>query len=443
MLGRLSIRSRITIGSLLIATVLFTLALLGVRAQVAAILEQADVTLATNDLTSFAVDLAANPDEGVDDPGTGLQIYITSPTDGVQIDTMPRAIHELLEHREPADEQISAEVGDADYVVVGKTVETPKGTWGLWAARSTQSSEIALDSLKGLFVLGGVLLLLAFGLASWFLASAALRPVVRLQQGAEQLASGGERSSLPVGAADDEIARLARTLNSFLDSVRESADREKRMVSDAAHELRTPLAALKTQLELARADSTEPRLSAQLATAEASVDRLSNLATTLLELARIEQLSTVPQHATATEITDELLSAVDRARLLALSSSVEVDFEVAELSASIGTSASAFARVCDNLLANAVTAAQRRVMVQAHESDGRLQLVVADDGPGMPAEFIGKAFERFSRADDARSSVGSGLGLSLVRAIVEAANGTVTLHNAPAGFEVRVTLPNM
>ena len=443
MVSRLSIRARITIGSVLVAAVIFTVALLAVRAQVGSILEQADVTLASNDLTSFAADLTANPDEGVDDPGTGLLVYITSPTAGVQIDTMPRAIHEQLEHRTAADEQFDAEVNDANFVIVGRAVETPGGTWGLWAARSTQSSELALSSLNGLFAIGGVFLLLAFGLASWFLASAALRPVVRLQQGAEQLAGAGERASLPVGAARDEIARLAVTLNAFLDDVRDSADREKRMVSDAAHELRTPLAALKTQLEIARDGSADPRLSAQLATAETSVDRLSNLATNLLELARLEQTQPHSQRATADELTNEFLAAVDRARLLALGRGIEVDFEVGELSAPVGTSATSFSRICDNLLANAVAAAKTAVQVRLNEGGDALELTVLDDGEGMPAEFIGKAFERFSRSDSARSTTGSGLGLALVHAIVEAADGAVTLQNTATGFEVRVTLPHM
>lgn len=443
MFRRLSIRARITIGSVIVATLIFAAALVAVRAQVSSILEQADVTLATNDLTSFAVDIAANPDEEVDDPGTGLLVYITSPSDGVQVDTMPRAIHGLLEHREPADEQFDAEVDESTFVIVGRTVDTPSGTWGLWAARSTQASQLALGSLNGLFALGGLLLLAAFGVASWFLASAALRPVVRLQRGAEQLAGSSERASLPVGAAHDEIAQLAETLNAFLDDVRDSADREKRMVSDAAHELRTPLAALKTQLEIARADSTDTRLTAQLASAETSVDRLSDLATNLLELARLEQLPARPQWATAEELADELLAAVDRARLLALHRGVEVDFELDEIRGRVGTSATSFARICDNLLANAVTAATGHVVVRLAAQGDSLQLSVADDGAGMPEDFISRAFERFSRSDSARSTTGSGLGLSLVHAIVVAAGGAVTLQNTESGFDVRVTLPNM
>jgi two-component system OmpR family sensor kinase len=439
---RLSIRTRITLGSVIVAAVVFTIALVAVGVQAAAVLEQSDATLARNDLTSFAVDIAANPDESVDDPGTGLLVLIQPPSGPAEVDTLPRALHELVEQRQPGDE-LEAETAGGDFIVVGRTVETPDGTWTLWAARSTESRELTLRSLAALLVVGGVLLLAAFGIASWFLASAALRPVVRLQRGAERLAEAGERASLPVGDADDEIARLATTLNSFLDDVRDSADREKRMVSDAAHELRTPLAALKTQLEIARQESTDSRLDAQLAAAETSVDRLSDLATNLLELARLEQRGDETLLSTPAELEQELLASVDRARLLALRRGVAVDYDIGALSASVGASARSFGRLCDNLLANAVTAAEKHVRVTLLQDSESLRLTVVDDGAGMPQDFVSQAFERFSRSDTARTSTGSGLGLSLVKAIAEAAGGTASVANGTSGLTARVTLPNM
>ncbi len=266
--------------------------------------------------------------------------------------------------------------------------------------------------------------------------------MVRLQRGAEQLAGADQRASLPVGEANDEIARLARTLNHFLDDVRDSADREKRMVSDAAHELRTPLAALKTQLEIARTDTTEPRLTAQLSSAEVSVDRLSALATNLLELARLEQGAPLGAAGT-TELEEQFLASVDRARLLALSRGVAVDYDLGPLTTAVRTSGTSFGRLCDNLLANAVSAATAAVRVSLVQDSTALRLAVSDDGAGMPADFVPLAFDRFSRADSARSSTGSGLGLSLVKAIAESAGGDVTVENLSPGLTARVTLPNM
>lgn len=439
----LSIRARITLGSILVAALIFTVALTVVRSQVASILEESDATLARNDLTSFAVDIAANPDEAVDDPGTGLLVSIQPPSGPAEIDTLPHAIHEIVEHRQADGTDFEAEAAGTTFVVVGRTVDTSDGTWTLWAARSTESRELTLRSLDGLLVVGGLLLVAAFGIASWFLASAALRPVVRLQRGAERLAGSGERAALPVGEANDEIARLATTLNSFLDEVRDSADREKRMVSDAAHELRTPLAALKTQLEIAREDSADPRLDAQLSSAETSVDRLSDLATNLLELARLEQGDAATPRADAAELEQQFLASVDRARLLALRRGVSVEYELDALSSPVRTSASSFGRLCDNLLANAVAAAESEVRVRLAEDSGALRLTVDDDGAGMPDDFIALAFERFSRSDTARASTGSGLGLSLVKAIAVSAGGEVSVANASPGLTARVTLPNM
>lgn len=443
MLSRLSIRARITLGSVVGAAVILGIALFAVRAQVGQILTDADASLARSDLVPFAADINAGAGEPTDEPSAGVLIYVRSPEGMPQVDTLPHEVHEIVEHRNGADEQFEARDHSGEFIVVGTTVENGEGVWSLWAARSTESSALAMRSLDALLLVGSVVLLGAFAAASWFLASAALRPVDRLRRGAESLAATSERSSLPVGPANDEIAELATTLNAFLDDVRESTEREKRMVSDAAHELRTPLAALKTELELARENSPDATFSTQLAEAEASVDRLTALATNLLELARLEQAAIVDERLSPADAEREFLAAVDRARLLALPRSVEVAFTLEDLHRTAGTSAISFSRLCDNLLANAVSAARGKVSASLTEEHGETVLRICDDGKGMPPAFIAKAFERFSRPDEARSSGGSGLGLSLVKAIVDAADGTVGLRNTSDGFEVEIRLPNM
>ena len=443
MLARLSIRARITAGSVVAATIILGIALLGIRAQVSGILTEADASLARSDLVSFTADIAANPGEPVDDPSAGVLVLVRSPDGTTQVDTLPHDIHELVEHRVGTVEEFEARQSTIEFIVVGRTIDTDEGTWSLWAARSTESSVLALRSLDALLVIGGLALLAGFAVASWFLASAALRPVQRLRRSAEQLAATSERSTLPVGVANDEIAELAVTLNAFLDEVRDSTDREKRMVSDAAHELRTPLAALKTQLELARASAPTASFSAQLAGAEASVDRLTALATNLLELARLEQVPAAAERLSPADAEREFLAAIDRARLLALSTATDVDYELGDLTRTARTSPTSFSRLCDNLLTNAISAASTRVSASLLEEHETTVFRVTDDGPGMPKAFLPKAFERFSRLDESRSSGGSGLGLSLVKAIADAAGGTVSLHNAERGFDVEVRLPNM
>jgi len=222
------------------------------------------------------------------------------------------------------------------------------------------------------------------------------------------------------------------------------------MVSDAAHELRTPLAALTTQLELAHGDAGDAdALATHLRGAEASVERLSSLATNLLELNRLEADAGHVGQAHTSELVTELMGGIDRARMLALPRSTQIGFEleVGDGELGYGMDPQAFGRVADNLLANAVAAVGAGGSVDAELSQDAagITLAIVDDGPGMPESFLAQAFERFSRPDRGRTTAagGSGLGLALVHALVTAAGGTVALRNRHPGFEVVVRLPKM
>jgi signal transduction histidine kinase len=451
MFSRLSIRARITVGSVLVAAVLFSVALFVVRAQVGTILSDADVTLAEGDLTSFEQDILANPDESVDDPGTGVLVFVRSPSGEVQVDSLPRDVHSAIEHRTPANEQFT--MGDDDgrsFVVVGRIVESSAGDWTLWAARSASASTIALHGFDDVLVIGGLVLLAGFGLASWLLATAALRPVARLRTEAEKLGAESADGALPVGPARDEIAELATTLNEFIARVRAGTEREKQMVSDAAHELRTPLAALKTQLELAHGDfGNAQALASEVVAAEASVDRLSSLATNLLELSRLGAPDATTRSSRTEVLVTELMGSVDRARMLGLAKHADIAFAIdsAPDDARYAVDPDSFGRLCDNLFANAIAAIPKNGSVTASltERNDHLEFEVADSGPGMPPAFLDRAFDRFSRPDDSRTSStgGSGLGLALVKAIATSAGGDATLRNGDPGLVITITIPKM
>ncbi len=407
--GRMSVRARITLGSLAVAAVLVVLALLVVRAQVATILTNADASLAQSDLASFEKDISAHPDEPVDDPGTGVLVYVRDPEGTVQVDTLPHDVLELVEGRPATNEQYTTTDDEhRTFVVVGRAVDTAAGTWALWSARSTSASELALEGFDHVLVIGGIVLLAGFGAASWFIATVALRPV--------------------------QAARA----------------REKQMVSDAAHELRTPLAALKTQLELAHDDFGDAdALARQVATAESSVDRLTSLASNLLALSRLESEEHASVASSGAHLVEELLGSIDRARMLAIARSVTVDFEITATrpDAHYRIDAQGFGRMADNLLSNAVVAVQAHGTVLATLSDSAngLTLAVADDGPGMPEDFLPQAFERFSRPDASRTSTagGSGLGLALVQALAKDAGGLAVAENTHPGLRVTVSIPKM
>ena len=452
MLRRLTIRARITIGSVLVAAVIFAIAMMAAHAQVVSILLAADAALARADLDSYAIEVVANPSGLVDDSGKGLLVSIRDPSGQVKLDTLPHDIRRFVEHRAGRNEKFSSGEDGTSFVVVGRLVKTTTGEWSLWAARSTASSLLAMQSLDVAFILGGIVLLVAFGFASWLLASAALGPVRRMRQRAESLGMDST-SVLPVAEAKDELSELATTLNAFLGRVRASSAREKQVVSDAAHELRTPLSALKTQLELAHDDFDDAAaLAAQVIAAERSVDRLSSLATNLLELSRLDGQAVPVLPSFAEDLVSELMGSIDRARLIGLANDAEVGFTVSLVSpvdarARFAISAENFARLADNLLANSVAVISPGGSVDADltEEPRKIVLRVTDSGPGMDETFLPHAFDRFSRPDDSRtaSTGGSGLGLALVRAIATAANGTVHLQNTGSGLVATVSIPKM
>ena len=434
---RLTIRARITLGSLLIALVILAVALAGARAEVSSIFRESNTSLALSDLNAYSAEIIKNPRGLIDDSGMGILISVQDPLGRVELDTLPRAITEGVEHRPSASETFTWQADGTTYVVVSRLVKTSIGTWTLRAARSEAASELALQRLDLVFLLGALFLLGAFGIASWLLAAAALRPVVHLRRKAEGL-SVDSLETLPVGATHDEVSELAETLNSFIERVRASTSREKQVVSDAAHELRTPLSALKIQLELAHEEFHDAKaLAGQVIAAEESVARLSALATNLLELSRLETRQ-IMRSSSFEQLVTELMGSIDRARMIGLVKNAEISFTVdlvrADQKFCIGSQD--FARLLDNLLANAVAAVSDfgHVQVVLSGTGAGCVIRVSDNGPGMSEHFLPRAFDRFSRPDDSRTARtgGSGLGLALVKAIAVSCGGTVTLANGNA-----------
>lgn len=222
------------------------------------------------------------------------------------------------------------------------------------------------------------------------------------------------------------------------------------MVSDAAHELRTPLAALRTQLELAHDDFGDAEaLAGQVAAAEASVAHLSSLATNLLELSRLESREGAAGSATTRELVEQLMGSIDRARMLGLAKRADIGFELLDTDRlqHYALDRQGFGRIADNLLANGVAAIDPGGSVTAtvEQTASGIVLTVSDSGPGMDESFLPRAFERFTRPDDSRSAAtgGSGLGLALVRAIASAAGGTATAANTHPGLIVTVSIPSV
>ena len=299
----------------------------------------------------------------------------------------------------------------------------------------------ALRRLLLIFLVGGPVALLLASLAGYGVASAALAPVEQMRRKAAEITEHTPGERLPTGHADDEIARLGATLNTMLERLERSFERERAFVADASHELRTPLAILKTEIELAlREGRTREELVDALRSAGEETDRLAELAEALLIIARADGggLALAP----APLRSDELLAAI-AARLAGRIRAGRRDLVVEKGPAlALTGDRRRLEQALDNLVENALRHGEGTVRLAAVPRGDRVELHVRDAGPGFPPQFIAEAFERFTRADPARGRGGSGLGLSIVAVIARAHGGSAHAANAPGGgADVWIELP--
>ncbi len=290
--------------------------------------------------------------------------------------------------------------------------------------------------------IGGPVALLLASLAGYALAGATLRPVESMRRRAEEISAtvGGRR--LPVPAADDEVARLARTLNAMLARIEAGLERERRFVAEASHELRTPLASLKAELELAlRRPRSAEELRDAITSAAEETDRLAALAEDLLVLARSDEgrLSVEPESLAIRELL-EAVAGRFAASAEAAGSALEVD-------APTGLTAAAdrmrLEQALGNLVDNALRYGAGTVRLEGREGEGSVALRVSDEGEGFAPELLPRAFERFSRDGGRRVRGSAGLGLAIVEAIARAHDGTASAGNRPGGgAEVTLVLPS-
>jgi len=299
----------------------------------------------------------------------------------------------------------------------------------------------ALGSLATLLLIGGPVALLLASLAAYLATAAALRPVEALRRGAAGISMAQSGRRLPVPPAADELRRLAETLNRMLSRLEAAVERERRFVDEASHELRTPLALQRTELELALRYEDDPeRLRSAIASAIDEVDRLIELAEDLLVLGRSES-GEVAADAAPLELSPVLASIHERFANRARSLGRPLVVDEAD-GLTVNADAALLERALTNLVENAFSHGAGEVRVWTLSADGRVEVHVADGGPGFPRDFIDSAFERFSRADSARPRDGTGLGLAIVEAVAEAHRGAVHAENrADGGAHVWIELP--
>ncbi|MEU1041630.1 HAMP domain-containing sensor histidine kinase [Streptomyces sp. NPDC005551] len=322
---------------------------------------------------------------------------------------------------------IDGDTADYRFAAVEVSVRD-KGDLTVYAGRPLSTEQSAVGTALTVMLIGFPLLLGVVAGVTWLVTRRALRPVEGIRREMAAITASEDLARrVPVPATHDEVARLARTTNETLAALETSVERQRRFVADASHELRSPIASLRTQLEVGAA---HPGLLDVEGAVEDTV-RLQRLAADLLLLARLDA-GEGPGRARFD------LGALVREET-AERTGVTADAEAVEVTGSRGQ----LARVLANLLDNARRHARDRVAVTLRREGGWAVLGVEDDGAGVPEEERERIFERFVRLDDARSrdDGGAGLGLAIARDVALRHGGTLTVRAAPGGgalFELRL-----
>jgi signal transduction histidine kinase len=306
------------------------------------------------------------------------------------------------------------------------------------------SLENVADSVRSLAIrLGGGIpvLVLIVALNTWVVVGRTLRPVEAIRAEVAEITGRELHRRVPQPAVDDEIGRLARTMNDMLGRLERAAERQRRFVSDASHELRSPLTSIRAQLEvdLAHSEGVDWHLTG-FGVLEETI-RLQHLVDDLLLLARTGDRE-APIRREPVDLDDVVLAEIERHQT---GGRIRVDATAVSGGQVLGDP-DELTRAVRNILDNAERHARRLVRISLQETDGTVFLVIEDDGDGVPVAERERIFERFARADEARSrdQGGSGLGLAITRDIVERHGGTIEVTDGSLGgaaFTIR--LPTM
>jgi signal transduction histidine kinase len=283
-------------------------------------------------------------------------------------------------------------------------------------------------------------LVVALGALVWWLVGGTLRPVEEMRVEVSEIGATDLGRRVPQPGTNDEVDRLATTMNEMLERLESSIGRQQRFVADASHELRSPLTRIRSELEVDLADPMAPEQKAVLEGLLDEVVGMQHMVEDLLFLARSDA-----GHAGGVYRRLDLDDLVlEEARRIQSQQRVEVDLSALS-GAHVMGDAGQLKRAIRNIMDNAERHAKARIMLSLEESVGMAVLVVVDDGVGLADQDAERVFERFTRLDEARSAEtgGTGLGLAISREIVERHRGTVTLlpsQGQGARFEVRIPL---
>ncbi|NMN98640.1 sensor histidine kinase [Antrihabitans stalactiti] len=328
--------------------------------------------------------------------------------------------------------------GAFDYWVSGRATAVVGGTVTILVGADREPVESVVSRVAVLLATGAPILIAVVVVSTYRLVGAALRPVENIRGRVAAISSTDLAERVPVPDARDEIAHLATTMNEMLGRLETGQAAQQRFISDASHELRSPLATITTALEIAagRPDLIDKELIDESLLPEAR--RMNQLIEDLLLLARSDE-NAVERQRVDVDLDDLLLAEAGRLRRIG---SVQTVVHVEPCR--VVCDPAALSRVIRNLVDNAARHASSTVTLSCHPDNDQAVIKVRDDGPGIPRHERDRVFQRFVRLDTARAraSGGAGLGLSIVEQIVRVHGGTVAIADAPRGGTIfSVTVP--
>lgn len=438
---RLSLRVRITAGALLVVLV----ALGGAGLAVIGVLEREMVAQIDASLTSTAdyIDRAMTSGQGLptEEGPTDLYVQFLGPKGrvlgasdvAVGAPALGRPIRDGT--TEPAIATVERSQFGALRVLTQPSPTDPSIT--LVVAKSSADVTDVRQSLERLLLATTAGLTLFLGVLVWVVVGQALRPVDAMARSVGAMGDRELHARVTRPGTGDELDRLADTLNDLLARLDEAVARERRFVSDASHELRTPITGVRALLETEPEDPAAVRSSR--AEALAAIDALAGLVDELLTLAKADEVDRASLGAPVD--LDDLVLA--QARTLVRTTNLRIDTTEVSGGQVLGRDTD-LGRVVENLAANAARYAVSTIAFSVQQRGGTVVFTVTDDGPGIPESDRGRVFERFTTLEDSRSGMrsGTGLGLSIVAAIVAAHGGTVEAGDGDGrGARFTVCLP--
>lgn len=313
--------------------------------------------------------------------------------------------------------------------VVAVAVATDAGSRTIYVGSSLDDVDETLATLRRSLLVGVPLLLLVVGLVTMWVIGRALRPVTAMRTDLDEITSRHLDRRVARPTTDDEITQLALAMNQLLDRLEASVVRERRLIGDASHELRSPLAALRTQLDVALAHPDLTNWPETVGGALRDTERIESLASDLLVLARLDSGAPAPA-STPVDLGQLVADTVADARN---AGSVRVQVRL-EPDVIVHGRTEQLRRAVRNLLDNALRHAATQVVVRVARSGDLATITVSDDGPGIPVADRERVFERFVRLDEARTrdEGGVGLGLAITHEIIRGHDGDIEVADLPA-----------